>query len=230
MDNIVDQMERLLVVSKCYETWWNLQCQVDDYYAERERVRPPLSQLKEFRQIKNAVIREAERIRLGEISFEDREMTNQDEPETSKDMSYDYWMLQSIIRNENLPLEKRDEAMAGMEELAREGDAYAQYLMGKLWRDGPLLIPDAVNAWYWFEQAAHQDHAAAQYALAKLYFSDDVEVHDAQRGMYWLESAAINGSHHAAYRLGKEYLKGRFVKKDMEKAVECFTWAAEQGN
>ena len=48
--------------------------------------------------------------------------------------------------------------------------------------------------------------------------------------MYWLESAAHNGNHYAAYRLGKEYLQGRFIKKDVDKAVECFTWAAERGN
>ena len=116
---------------------------------------------------------------MGEISFEDREMTNQDEPETSEDMSFDYWTLRDIIRNEDLSLAERDEAVAGIEKLAGESDAYAQYLMGKLWRDGPLLIPDVVNARYWFAQAAYQDHAAAQYALAKLYLSDDVEIHDA---------------------------------------------------
>lgn len=230
VDEIVDQMEHLPVVGKCYEAWWTLQCQVDDYYAERERVRPPLSKQKEFRQIKNAVIREAEHIRIGEVSFEDKRMTQEDEPETSTDMSFDYWTLQSIIRNEDLPLERRDEAVAGMEELAREGDAYAQYLMGKLWRDGPLLIPDVVNARYWFEQAAHQDHAAAQYALAKLCLSDDVEVHDAQRGMYWLETAAQNGNHYAAYQLGKEYLKGKIVERDTAQAVEWFTRSAEAGN
>lgn len=230
VDEIVDQMEQLPVVSKCYETWWTLQCQVDDYYAERAHMCPPLSKQKEFRQIKNAVIREAERIRLGEVSFEDREMTNQDEPETSKDMSYDYWTLRDIIRNENLPLEERDEAVVGIEKLAKEGDAYAQYLMGKLWRDGPLLMPDAVNARYWFEQAANQNHAMAQYALAKLYLSDDAEVHDTQQGMYWLESAAQNGSHYAAYRLGKEYLRGKFTRRDGEKAVFYFTQAAELGN
>ena len=45
---------------------------------------------------------------------------------------------------------------------------YAQYLMGKLWRDGPLLIPDSVEARYWFKRAAEQGHLVAQYSLAKL--------------------------------------------------------------
>ena len=71
---------------------------------------------------------------------------------------------------------------------------YAQYLMGKLWRDGPLLIPDSVEARYWFEQAAEQGHLVAQYSLAKLYLSDDVEVRDTRQGMNWLYTAAVNGS------------------------------------
>ena len=62
-------------VDACYQTWWELQCQVEDYYSDgKKRLRPPLSQQKEFRQIKNAVIREAEHIRMNKFSFEDEEM------------------------------------------------------------------------------------------------------------------------------------------------------------
>ncbi len=85
VDAIVDQMERLPVVSKCYEQWWQLQCQVEDFYSEREKERPPLSKQKEFRSIKNAVIREAEHIRCGEVSFEDRDIHREDEPEELSD-------------------------------------------------------------------------------------------------------------------------------------------------
>ena len=33
-DEIVDQMARLPTVDACYQTWWELQCQVEDYYSE----------------------------------------------------------------------------------------------------------------------------------------------------------------------------------------------------
>ena len=59
-----------------------------------------------------------------------------------------------MICNEALPLEERDDAVAEMERLAESGDRNAQYLMGKLLRDGPLLIPDTMKAQYWFERAA----------------------------------------------------------------------------
>ena len=57
---------------------------MEDFYSEKERHRPPLSQQKEFRQIKNAVIQEAETIRLGEITFEDDALDQSDEAEKMK--------------------------------------------------------------------------------------------------------------------------------------------------
>ena len=220
VDEIVDEMERLPVVSKCYDQWLMLQGKVDSYYHDKPQEHIPLSQQKEFRQIKNAVIQEAERLRLGEITYEEKGLNQQDETEEYRNSSYDYWTLR----------EERSNAVSEMDKLAESGDMYAQYLMGKLWRDGPLLIPNAVNARYWFEQAAEQGHLVAQYSLAKLYLSDDVEVRDIRLGLNWLYTAAVNGSHYAMYRLAKECLKGELIEKDTEYAIEWFTRSAERGN
>ena len=160
VDEIVDEMERLPVVSKCYDQWLRIQGKVDSYYHDKPQERIPLSQQKEFRQIKNAVIQEAERLRLGEITFEEKGLNRQDEPEEYRNASYDYWTLRDIIRDERLTMEERSDAVSEMDKLAESGDRYAQYLMGKLWRDGPLLIPNSANARYWFEQAAEQFAAA----------------------------------------------------------------------
>lgn len=81
VDEIVDEMERLPGVSRCYDQWLLLQGKVAAYYHDKPQERIPLSQQKEFRQIKNAVIQEAERLRLGEISFEEKGLNQQDEPE-----------------------------------------------------------------------------------------------------------------------------------------------------
>ena len=221
VDEIVDQMERLPIVRQCYD---------QGYYHDTPRERLPLSKEKEFRQIKNAVIREAERLRLGQITFEDQDMGQRDEPEQFRNASNAYWMLQEVIRNEELTLEERSGAVSELEKLAQGGDRYSQYLLGKLWRDGPLLIPDGVEARYWFDQAARQGHLAAQYALAKLYLSDDLEVRDTARGMDWLRTAAEGGNRWAMYRLGKELLKGQNTKQDAAGAVEWFARSAESGN
>ena len=98
VDEIIGQMVRLPIVNECYQTWWELQCQVEDYYSEeKKRIRPPLSQQKEFRQIKNAVIKEAEHIRMNKISFEDADMQDDGEQVNTYDMSYECQKLQSIL-------------------------------------------------------------------------------------------------------------------------------------
>ena len=79
---------------------------------------------------------------MGEISFEEKDLGQQDEPEEFRNASYDYWALRDVIRDESLTMEERSGAVSEMEKLAESGDMYAQYLMGKLWRDGPLLIPE----------------------------------------------------------------------------------------
>lgn len=59
-----------------------MQGQVQGYYTGEAPEHLKLSQQKEFRSIKNAVIREAERVRLGEITFEDAGMEQRDEQRT----------------------------------------------------------------------------------------------------------------------------------------------------
>ena len=232
VDEIVDQTEQLPTVAECYEQWWQLQGQVEDFYSEKERHRPPLSRQKEFRQIKNAVIQEAETIRLGEITFEDEtlDLRQGDEVDNGKDVSWDFWTLRMDVQDEYSSLAERDDAVESMRELAENGDIHAQYFMGKLYRDGPLLPPDWVMARYWFDKAAKQGYAAAQYALGKLYLSDDASVHDPELGIQWLEYAAYNGNHDASYRLGKEYLKGESVRRDTRKAMDHIYTSAQAGN
>ena len=232
VDEIVDQMEQLPTVAECYEQWWQLQGQVEDFYSEKERHRPPLSRQKEFRQIKNAVIQEAETIRLGKITFEDEtlDLRQGDEVDNGKDVSWDFRTLRMDVQDEYSSLAERDDAVESMRELAENGDIHAQYFMGELYRDGPLLPPDWVMARYWFDKAAKQGYAAAQYALGKLYLSDDASVHDPELGIQWLEYAAYNGNHYASYRLGKEYLKGESVRRDTRKAMNHIYTSAQAGN
>ena len=231
VDEIVDQMVRLPIVNECYQTWWGLQCQVEDYYSEeKKRICPPLSQQKEFRQIKNAVIKEAEHIRMNRFSFEDEEMQDDGERISTYDMSCECQDLQGVANDESYPLVERDEAAERLEQLAEDGDAHAQHIIGTAYRDGGLLIPDTVKARKLLERAAEQDLDAAQYALGKLYLSDDADVHDSAKGIYWLKRSADNGNDYAAYRLGKEYLGGKNVPKDASAAAEYLWQAANDGN
>ena len=230
VDEIVDQLEQIPVINECYQKWWEFQCQVNEFYSGKKQQRPPLSKQKEFRAIRNAVIREAENIRLGKITFEDEKMEERGEWVDNWEVSYEYLRLRARIEDSKLPLAQRDEAVKDLERLAEYGDVHAQYFLGLLYRDGGLLLPDAEQAAYWLELAAKRNLPAAQYALGKLYHSDDPEVHDVGEGIRWLERAVRNGNPDAAYRLGKEYLTGKSVQKDAVKAAEYLRHAADQNH
>ena len=232
VDEIVDQMERFPAVSDCYQAWWELQCQIENFYSEKDHERPSLSEQKEIRSIKNAVIQEAENIRLGRMTFEDTdtEVMAEQEVTGSSSLPYDIWKLWMITQDDTAPMTERDDAAVQLIEEAKGGDLHAQYFIGKLYQDGPVLIPDSVEALYWLEQAARQGHPAAPYELGKLLLSHDPEVHDSKLGIQWLEYAAQAKNQYAAYRLGKEYLKGVIVSKDIAKGVDYLTQSAESGN
>ena len=230
VDKVVDRLEEIPAVKACYAQWCALQSEVDSYYHDKPREKKKLFQEKEFRQIKNAVVQEAERIRLGEISFEDADLSDHDEPEQVQGESYDCWELRQIIRDDTLSLTDRDRAAEELEQLAGRGDPHAQYLLGQLYRDGPLLIPDSQKAKDWLTQAAEHGLPEAQYALGKLLLSDDPEVRDPEEGIRWMRKTVEKGNQWAAYRLGKEYLSGEFVSKDAAEAVDWFTKSAEAGN
>ena len=63
VDEIVDELEKLPEVAAYYSVWNGLRDTLEGYYKNRPRQHNPLSQQKEFRAIKNAIVQEAERLR-----------------------------------------------------------------------------------------------------------------------------------------------------------------------
>ena len=62
--SIVDELEKLPEVAAYYSVWNGLRDTLEGYYKSKPRQHNPLSQQKEFRAIKNAIIQEAERLCL----------------------------------------------------------------------------------------------------------------------------------------------------------------------
>ena len=86
VDSIVDELEKLPEVAAYYAAWNDLRDTLEGYYKNRPRQHNPLSQQKEFRTIKNAIIQEAERLR----QQMEQESSQGEEPsaeETSRDAS-----------------------------------------------------------------------------------------------------------------------------------------------
>ena len=84
VDSIVDELEKLPEVAAYYSVWNGLRDTLEGYYKNRSRQHNPLSQQKEFRAIKNAIIQEAERLRQ---QMEQAQTASEQEPSQAEEAS-----------------------------------------------------------------------------------------------------------------------------------------------
>ena len=233
VSKVVDELEKIPVVDQCYQTWWELQCEIMDYYLERQRERPKLSEQKEFRSIKNAVIQEAENIRLGVVTFEDREMNDEMEDGELTATPQNLWQLvmvyqeaKAVLCDEDAGWSEQEEAVHTLKQLWEEGLTVAAHQLGKCYRDGLGVIPDDEQAEAWFFRSAQMGNDYSQYALGKLLQKQ----RRTKEALHWYEQASAQGNQYADYRMGKLYLAGKEVPKDVTEAIRCLTASAEAGN
>ena len=235
VDAIVDELSKIPEVAECYEQWNQLRDELERYYKDVPREHLPLSRQKEFKAIKNMVIREAEQLRLGTFTFEDASM--RDEVDEDQDAVYFAWdsnwqmteayqSAKEVLEEYENPESEKAEQVQVLEQLWQRGFSLSAYQLGKCWRDGRGVLPDDEQAELWFRRAAEAGYDFAQYALGKLLQSQK----RMDEAVSWYGKAAAQGNSWAAYRLGKLYLEGKAVPKDVPKAVGYLTFSAEQGN
>ena len=236
IDTIVDALAELPEVSECYEVWNQIHEELNECYGHStpwERL--PLSQRKEFRKIKNDIIREAENIRLGLPTFEDERMQDEPEPESQKEEHQSYSVYEQAQRYRAAKAVLQDiyaldaehaDAVKALEQLWEEGYTVAAHQLGKFYRDDLSTLRDHEKAEQWFRHSAEAGNDFSEYALGKLLLTQKRTV----EAMEWLGKAADHGSQFARYRLGKIYLTGESVPKDVAKALAYLTASADQGN
>ena len=236
VDAIVDELAKVPEVAECYEVWNQIREELNECYGNStpwERLR--LSQRKEFRKIKNEIIREAENIRLGLPTFEDEKMRDEPEPEEHREehQSYSvyeqaqrYRAAKSVLQDIYALNEEHAEAVKELEQLWSEGYTVAAHQLGKFYRDDLSTMRNHEKAELWFRLSAEAGNDFSEYALGKLLLSQE----RTEEAMQWLSKAADHGNLFARYRLGKIYLTGESVPKDVQKALEYLTASAEQGN
>ena len=236
VDNIVDALAELPEVSECYEVWNQIHEELNECYGHNtpwERL--PLSQRKEFRKIKNDIIREAENIRLGLPTFEDERMQDEPEPESQKEEHQSYSVYEQAQRYRAAKAVLQDiyaldaehtEAVKALEQLWEEGYTVAAHQLGKFYRDDLSTLRDHEKAEQWFRCSAEAGNDFSEYALGKLLLTQKRTV----EALEWLDKAAEQGNQFARYRLGKIYLTGEFVPKDVAKALAYLAASADQGN
>ena len=117
-----------------------------------------------------------------------------------------------------------------LQALAAQGDASAQFNLGRLHVTGTGVPQDDATAARWYRRAAEQGHAGAQHSLGVRYDSGQGVSEDDTEAVLWYTRAAQQQHWEAQFRLGRMYANGTGVNQDNVQAVQWFRLAAAQGN
>lgn len=112
---------------------------------------------------------------------------------------------------------------------AEQGDAEAQFILGVIYYNGSVVVPDAGRAAEWFRKAADQGHVRAQASLGYLYLEGIGTPKDEARGIALLREAAERGHPSAHYHLGRAYEEGLGVPRDFAAALDWYRKGAALG-
>ena len=242
IDGVVDELAKDERIAELYNLWYEQRENIVRTYQDSMPQRIPLSQNKEFRAIKNAVIQEALNLLHNNITFEDdvfeEEPITDTEPKTEtkrnpwtdpEDMRYQYIRGKSYLDVESEDFDP-DEAVRWLELSAEQGFDVAMYRLGKLYLQGDLIEKNIVQALHWLHKADEANNQYAQYLLGKLYLNGTEIKSDFTTAENMFTKAAMQGSHYAKYSLAKMHLKGQVTFKDIAFAIRLLTEAADQGN
>ncbi len=113
---------------------------------------------------------------------------------------------------------------------ASQGDAAAQFLLGRRYCVGAGIPVNYAEAAKWFMKAAKQGNADAQCELGFLYQTGIGVSKNSGTSRKWYQQAAEQGHDRAFYELGKMYLEGAGGKRDVAKAYAHFLLAQVCGD
>lgn len=239
VDEIVDELAKDERVLSAYALWQNLQEQLCIDYNQTPPQRVPLSQQKEFKTVRNMVIRETLRLSEMHFTFEDDAMQEEPEPEEPPvppdpsaermihQQAWSYRRAKKVLHDlESDPGEKAA-ALVTLRRLREEGYTIAAHQLGKAYRDGLGISIDRKAAAEWFQKSAEAGNTCSAYALGKLL----LEQGQISQAIHWLRHAAEQNDPYAQYRLGKLLLTGaEGVPKDVDAAIQLLKDSATQGN
>jgi TPR repeat protein len=115
-------------------------------------------------------------------------------------------------------------------QLAKQGNADAQYNLGVMYNEGQGVPEDDNAAFKWYTLAAEQGNAGAQVILGLIYDNGRGVPQDDKTAVKWYTLAAEQGDVYSQYNLGVMYEGGWGVPKDDKTAVKWYRLAAKQGN
>ena len=257
VDEIVDELAGDERLSQLYELWYQDKDFIRSTYTDEPAERVPLSQNKEFKPIRNAVIKAALDILEDRFTVEDEEEIAEnamDLPDIPLDginievlrrthsselwrlkkkaeagNMYSQYALANLLLNNDSENYDPESAVEWLKKSAERGNSVAKYRLGKLFLLGEDVPQDTGEALRWLNSASDDGYEYAQYLLGRLYAEGTVVEKDVFMALLYLERAALENNPYAAYLAGKLRLTDE-ENRDSHRAVEHFTTAAENGN
>lgn len=113
--------------------------------------------------------------------------------------------------------------------LAQQGDAYSQWAMGTLYRNGQGVGRDLRRAMDWFRKSADQGLAGAQWDLGYMYAEGIAQPRDEVLARRWLESAVAQGPAQMQWDYAMMLADGTLLTRRLDEAERWYTLAAAQG-
>ena len=109
---------------------------------------------------------------------------------------------------------------------AEQGDADAQFNLGRMYDAGQGVPQDFREVVRWFRAAAEQGHESAQFSLGFMYFMGEAIPMDYKEAFRWYRESAVQGNSSAQSSLGSMYRVGRGVPQDYIQAHMWYNLAA----
>lgn len=113
---------------------------------------------------------------------------------------------------------------------ANNGDAEAQFSIGKMYDEGENVTQNKRVAIEWYNKSATQGNKDALFCLASMYDKGDGVAFDSGKALEYYEKAALQGHIVAQYNLGIMFDTGLGASKDIKNAIKWYTMAAKQGD
>ena len=240
IDSIVDELAADERISMLYDLWYEQRENIIRTYTDEEVERIPLSQNKEFKSIKNAVIQEAMNI------VSDRTLIEDEEEQTAPDHEPSYTETEPALTDKEKAslmwinyskakklLDKESDnynpnkAVEYLIESAKLGCGVAKYRLGKMFLHGDEVTKNVDYALMWLEESVSEKNQYAEYLLGKTYLKGEDVEQDLNRAENLLRRSSAQNNRYAKYTLGKNLLNGELFLQNISESIKLITESAE---
>lgn len=234
VDQIVDALSLNPVVAECYEKWYRSRSEILHTYTDQTPVLPPLSAQKEFKQIKNIIIREAMQLE------QDREWTAEEPMDETAQL-----IVEHKESNLDGPVYPENYMTEGelVYEMEHTEDGYAEWTDGYQRARSVLYEtyggqPDFETAYQAMLVEAKKGNAFAMCHLGQMQYHGRGCGPDPEISWSWYEQALhifrsveeVRESAYIEYRIGYMYEKGQGTRQNYAKAADWYNQSALKGN